>query len=153
DHSRRLPTRRSSDLFMFSFVDALTSIAVGVVLYFAIISATGVEIITAGVMIAFVQYIQQMFEPVKHLSNKIAMLQGAFTSVDRIFGVLEESDFIKGDRNPSALQGSVEFDNVTFFYRDDQQRPTLADVSFKLDSGKSLAIVGATGSGKSTIIK
>lgn len=141
------------DAFMFSIIDGITAITVGCILYFAVNYSTGGGVITAGLMVAFVQYIQQMFEPVKHLSNKIAMLQGAFTSIDRIFGVLEQQDFIPGDQVPKVIKGTVEFENVTFSYKDDQARPTLKDVSFKLPAGHSLAIVGPTGSGKSTITK
>jgi ATP-binding cassette subfamily B protein len=79
------------------------------------------------------------------------MLQGAFTAIDRIFGIFENRDFIKGEQPVQKLDGTVEFKNVSFQYLPDSK--TLHDVSFRLERGQSLAIVGATGSGKSTVIK
>lgn len=141
------------DANLFSIIDGLTSITVGFVLYLALNGLAKDSEITAGLMVAFVIYIQQMFEPVKQLSSKIAMLQGAFTSIDRIFGILEQNDFIEGDCDLKEIKGSLEFKNVSFKYREDQKKPTLDQLTFKLSAGESLAIVGPTGSGKSTIVK
>lgn len=144
------------DAFMFSIIDGLTSITIGLILYAAVTLVADVQIFTAGLMVAFVQYIQQMFEPVKHLSNKIAMLQGAFTAIDRIFGVLEQKDFVVGKESIERLKGKLEFKDVSFSYAKNSTHEAdrvLKDVSFTLEPGESLAIVGATGSGKSTIVK
>jgi ATP-binding cassette, subfamily B, multidrug efflux pump len=108
-------------------------------------------VLSAGIMIAFIQYVQNLFDPLKQLGNKIAMLQGAFTAIDRIFGIFETRDFIKGEQPVQKLDGTVEFKNVSFQYLPDSK--TLHDVSFRLERGQSLALVGATGSGKSTVIK
>jgi ATP-binding cassette subfamily B protein len=95
--------------------------------------------------------VQNLFDPLKQLGNKIAMLQGAFTAIDRIFGIFDTQDFIKGEKPVKSLEGTVAFQNVSFQYLPDSK--TLHDVSFQLNRGQSLAIVGATGSGKSTVIK
>jgi ATP-binding cassette subfamily B multidrug efflux pump len=144
------------DATMFSIIDGLTSITIGLLLYVAITSSGLPVTISAGVMVAFVQYIQQMFEPIKQLSNKIAMLQGAFTSMDRIFGILETREFVAGDFKPELSEGRVEFRNVSFAYQSQDQRasePILENLSFVIEAHQSVALVGPTGSGKSTVLK
>jgi ATP-binding cassette subfamily B protein len=141
------------DSLMFAAIDGISSITLGIVLFIAI-KATGLaEDLTAGVMVAFVQYVQQLFEPLKQLGSKMAMLQGAFTSMERIFGLLDRQDHVQGDQ-PASWNGAVNlsFEQVTFAYQAEHQ-PVLRSVSFDLPAGTSLAIVGSTGSGKSTVVK
>jgi len=144
------------DASMFSIVDGLSSITVGIVLFVAVSSLTTDSKITVGLVIAFVQYIQQIFDPLKHLSNKIAMLQGAFTALDRIFAVLNQKTFVGGDKSIQISDGSLEFKHVSFAYKTDENttpHQVLKDISFSTKPSSSLAIVGSTGSGKSTIVK
>jgi ATP-binding cassette subfamily B protein len=149
------------DAAMFAVLDGIASITLGLVLWLivsGIIKDSGSggwgSAITAGVLVAFVQYIQQLFEPLKQLGNKMAMLQGAFTSIDRVFGVLGRAERIDGNLAVTNLSGDLVFKDVTFSYqKDSAQAPVLRGISFELKSGQSLALVGATGSGKSTIIK
>jgi ATP-binding cassette subfamily B multidrug efflux pump len=144
------------DAVMFAFLDGIASITVGLVLWFVIVlisdQATMGTAISAGVLVAFVQYIQQLFEPMKQLGNKMAMLQGAFTSIDRIFGILAERPDHTGTRQVTRVEGNIIFEKVTFAYRTTDPA-VISDVSFELRAGQSLALVGPTGSGKSTIIK
>ncbi|WP_176736923.1 ABC transporter ATP-binding protein [Oligoflexus tunisiensis] len=140
-----------ADAVLFALLDGVSSITIGIVLWLAVSQFHDSSALSAGVMIAFVQYIQNLFDPLKQLGNKIAMLQGAFTAIDRIFGIFETREFISGTAAVPGLEGTVEFKNVSFQYLPDQK--TLHNVSFHLHQGQSLAIVGATGSGKSTIIK
>jgi ATP-binding cassette subfamily B multidrug efflux pump len=140
-----------ADAVLFALLDGVSSITIGIVLWLAVTQVHETSALSAGVMIAFVQYIQNLFDPLKQLGNKIAMLQGAFTAIDRIFGIFETRDFISGTAAVPGLEGTVEFENVSFQYLPNQK--TLHNVSFQLRQGQSLAIVGATGSGKSTIIK
>lgn len=143
------------DAFLFAILDGISSITIGIVLWFALSPFMGQsESLTVGVMIAFVQYIQNLFDPLKQLGNKIAMLQGAFTSLERIFGIFNKEDFISGSQVRTIQQGTVEVDQLSFSY--DKQSPDrhiLEDINFQIDNGRSLALVGATGSGKSTIVK
>ena len=150
------------DAVMFAVLDGIASITLGLVLWLivggVVDSAGGVgswgSALTAGVLVAFVQYIQQLFEPLKQLGNKMAMLQGAFSSIDRIFGILDKDDKVTGKTIIRDISGRVTFDHVGFGYSaNHQQIPVLKDISFVLEPGKSVALVGATGSGKSTIIK
>lgn len=144
------------DAMMFAVLDGIASITVGLVLWVAA-SRLGLtdsfsSTISAGIIVAFVQYIQQLFDPLKNLGNKMAMLQGAFSSIDRIFGLLAKDDIIPGEKRLDTMEGHVQFEHVSFAYGEDSGT-TLIDVSFDLPPGNSLAIVGPTGSGKSTIIK
>ncbi len=142
------------DAFMFATIDGIATITIGIILWVAIKGVTGEELLTVGVMVAFVQYVQQLFEPLKQLGNKIAMLQGAFTAIDRVFGVLAETEIMPGREQPEHLAGAVQFQDVSFRYTGAGERPwVLQKVSFTVPAGTTMAIVGATGSGKSTIVK
>jgi len=146
------------DATMFAVLDGIASITLGLVLWVVVAGVTKQSLIqpswgdalSAGVIVAFVAYIQQLFEPLKQLGNKMAMLQGAFTSIDRIFGVLAKGDKVAGELKLPALRGDLVFERVSFAYGEGL---VLDDISFALKSGESLALVGATGSGKSTIVK
>jgi ATP-binding cassette subfamily B protein len=140
------------DAFMFSTLDGIASITIGFLLWSALGLLDLQSGLSAGIIVAFVQYVQQLFEPLKQLGNKIAMLQGAITSIDRIFSLLERRDMITGQEEPKwSSQPDVLFDNVSFSYGTGS--PVIHDISFRIPAGLSMAIVGATGSGKSTIIK
>ena len=144
------------DALMFAVLDGIASITIGVVLWLIVKefwADAGASALSIGIVIAFVQYIQQLFEPMKHLGNKMAMLQGAFTSIDRIFTILGKDDFVSGNGDVGKVKGRLSFKNVSFSYNTSNAHPVLHDVSFAINPGESLAIVGATGSGKSTIIK
>ncbi len=143
------------DAFLFAILDGISSITIGIVLWFALSPFMGAaSSITIGVMIAFVQYIQNLFDPLKQLGNKIAMLQGAFTSLERIFGIFAKRDFIDGSEERQIELGRIEVKGLSFSYQSEGAGQTvLQDIDFHVDNGRSLALVGATGSGKSTIIK
>jgi ATP-binding cassette subfamily B protein len=140
-----------ADAVLFALLDGVSSVTIGIILWLAVSNMHDSTVLSAGIMIAFVQYVQNLFDPLKQLGNKIAMLQGAFTAIDRIFGIFDTRDFVKGEKPVKNLQGTVAFANVSFQYLPNSK--TLNHVSFQLDCGQSLAIVGATGSGKSTVIK
>lgn len=144
------------DSLMFSIIDGISSIAIGITLWLAISNIFAVEGITAGVIVAFVQYLNSFFEPIKQLGNKIAMLQGAFTAIDRIFGLFDTKDFISGTSSLKKINGDIKFENVNFSYAaaaGAPLRPILKNINFTLQAGQSLALVGTTGSGKSTLVK
>jgi ATP-binding cassette subfamily B protein len=141
------------DSLMFSTIDGISSITLGIALFISIRASGLGDDLTAGTLIAFIQYIQQLFEPLKQLGTKMAMLQGAFTSVERIFGLLDRGDRVQGDKAPEWTESpTVEFKDVSFAYNS-KSGHALSDVSFRIPHRTSLAIVGSTGSGKSTITK
>jgi ABC-type multidrug transport system fused ATPase/permease subunit len=103
--------------------------------------------------VAFIQYSERFFRPISDLSEKYTILQSAMASSERIFKLLDTRPDIVSPENPAAAtvtRGSIEFRNVHFFYNPGE--PVLHDVSFKVNPGEKVAVVGATGAGKSTII-
>ncbi len=110
------------------------------------------ETVSLGALLAFPWYINLLFRPVRLLADKFNTLQMGMVAAERIFNVLDNREIIEdiGYRKPDKIRGRVEFDGVHFSY--DGETPVLTDVSFRLKEGESLAIVGSTGSGKTTII-
>jgi ATP-binding cassette, subfamily B, multidrug efflux pump len=140
-------------------VDIIGSIALGMVIWFGGLRAmTGV--VTLGVLVAFIQYARQFFEPIRNLSDQYNTLLNAMAGAERIFGLLDQDQALKEAERPvevDRLRGRIEFRNVWFTYEDaveDGKEPNwiLRDVSFTVEPGQSIAVVGATGGGKTTII-
>jgi ATP-binding cassette subfamily B multidrug efflux pump len=138
---------------LFSAVDTVASITVALILW----EGGGQvlhSIITLGALIAFMQYAQQFFMPLREISNKYTTLQSALAAVERIEQLMQEPHTISSPqtpRLPAVSRGSIVFDRVDFEYRAGE--PILKDVSFTVEPGQKIAIVGPTGSGKTTIIK
>jgi ATP-binding cassette subfamily B protein len=109
--------------------------------------------LTLGALVAFVQYSDRFFRPISDLSEKYTILQSAMAASERIFKLLDTPPGIVSPAPPKAAavsEGTIEFRNVGFAYHRDE--PVLTDVSFSVKSGEKLALVGATGAGKTTII-
>lgn len=111
--------------------------------------------VTFGILLAFIQYVRQFFQPIRELSERFNTLQSALASSERIFNVLDTENEIKEQQNPKHIPDKVStevsFENVWFRYSDDEDY-VLKDVSFQINAGQTVAIVGATGAGKTTII-
>ncbi len=104
-----------------------------------------------GVLVAMLQYVPRFFWPILDISERYAILQAAMASSERIFELLDtEPEPQGGDIVPEKTQGEIEFDHVWFAY--DEEKWVLQDVSFKARPGERVAIVGSTGSGKTTMI-
>lgn len=106
-----------------------------------------------GVLYAFVNYLQQLFQPIFDISEKYDILQSAMASAERIFILLDTKEQIKDPEKPIPLediQGKIEFKNVWFSYNGKEW--VLKDISFVVNPGETVAFVGATGAGKSSII-
>jgi len=108
--------------------------------------------ITLGMLMAFIMYIQLFFRPIRQLADRFNTLQMGVVSTARIIKLLDNADFTtdKGDFVPDKFNGKVEFKNIWFAYNEDQY--VLKDVSFKVNPGETVALVGATGAGKSSIV-
>ena len=109
--------------------------------------------LTLGTLIAFLQYMQRFYWPVRDLSERTTNMQQAMASCERIFSVLDEPEEIIDDESAQPLgriEGRVEFRSVWFAY--DEDNWVLKDVSFEIEPGEAVAIVGATGAGKSTMM-
>jgi ATP-binding cassette subfamily B protein/subfamily B ATP-binding cassette protein MsbA len=109
------------------------------------------EAISLGTLVAFLSYVQMFFHPIRDLSEKFNTLQAAMASSERIFLLMDTKDSIPEPSAPVSkeIKGAVEFKNVWFSYGAED---VLRDVSFKVEPGESVAIVGATGAGKTSII-
>ncbi|HNK69974.1 MAG TPA: ABC transporter ATP-binding protein, partial [Flavobacteriales bacterium] len=107
---------------------------------------------TFGELVAYIQFINMLFRPIRQLADRFNTLQMGMVGSERIFKVLdtEESIADTGTRSTSALRGDIAFENVTFGY--DPAVPVLHGISFSAKAGEMIALVGATGSGKSSII-
>lgn len=138
-------------------VDIIANTAIGLVIWTSGVSAL-VGGLTVGVVIAFVQYCRQFFDPIRNLSEQFNMLQEAMAGAERIFDILDKDNAlpqVEAQTSVEKLDGEIEFQNVWFAYNDlENGEPNwvLRDVSFTVKRGQIAAIVGATGSGKTTII-
>jgi ABC-type multidrug transport system fused ATPase/permease subunit len=112
--------------------------------------------VTIGVLASFVFYLQSFFDPIQSLSQLYTTYQAGMAALDKIFELLDEEPDLR-DRPGAAelprVRGEIEFDEVTFFYGDDDEAPALDDVSLVVPPGQTVALVGATGAGKSTLAK
>ncbi len=127
-------------------------VIIGIIFYKSV-PALQTGTVTIGTVIMFVQYIEQAMEPLFMISEQIAELQRAFSSADRIFEILDTEQEVKDCDNPVTdwtFDNQIAFNNVSFHYEKD--KAVLKNISFTVEKGSMVAIVGATGSGKTTII-
>lgn len=133
-------------------VEIIASLAMALVIWYGGGRALMGQV-TFGILLAFVQYVRDFFRPIQGLSEKFNTLQSALASSERIFNVLDTENKITDPENPETIdnpRGEIEFENVWFGYN--KEETVLKDVSFHAEPGETIAIVGATGAGKSTII-
>lgn len=144
------------ELFVFAVfrpsMDLIYSLALSLLIWYG-----GIRVISGalpfGVLFAFVNYIDQFFQPINDLTEKFNILQSAMASSERIFMLLDQEEKIQNPESPVPLgkiKGDIEFKNVWFAYEGENW--VLKDVSFKINAGETAAFVGATGAGKTSII-
>ncbi len=134
-------------------VEVLSSTAMALVIWYGGAQVLG-NGLTFGILLAFIQYVRLFFMPIRDLSDKFNSLQSALASSERIFDILDTPNRITDPEYPVAagqIKGNLEFRNVWFRYNPSEEY-VLKDVSFVLPAGSSMAVVGATGAGKTTII-
>jgi len=109
--------------------------------------------LTLGVLVAFISYVRQMFRPISDISQKYNIMQRAMSSAERVFKIMDTGEEVREADDtvvPERIEGRVEFRGVHFAYEPD--KPVLKDVSFTVEPGRSVALVGPTGAGKTSII-
>lgn len=132
-------------------VEVLSSGALGLLLWYGggrVIQ----EALTLGLLVAFISYIRMFFQPIRDLSEKYNILQSAMASLERIFLLLDQNQEVYNLFAPKKIKirGNIEFRHVSFSYNDKEE--VLRDVSFSIKQGEVVAIVGATGAGKTSLI-
>lgn len=110
------------------------------------------EEVTLGILIAFIMYIQMFFRPIRMIADRFNTLQMGIVSSNRLFNLLDSNEYISdnGTFAPETIKGEVKFDKVSFAYIDEDY--VLKDISFEVSPGQTVALVGATGAGKSSVI-
>ncbi len=163
EHFREAVNRNNLDInmkaiklssFFFPTVDFLGTIAMGLVIYLGGTAVLG-QRISPGMLVAFVMYINRFFDPIRDLSQRYDTLQSTMASGERILALLASSVDVKDQPDAAELpviQGHVRFEDVSFHYSDDPT-PVLTDINLDVPAGETVALVGKTGAGKTTIIK
>lgn len=137
----------------FPIAELSTSITIGLVVWYGGLRVIAEENgITLGAIFLFIQLTQMLFRPLRQIADKFNTLQMGMVAVQRVFAVMDTDSHIadEGDLNAEQLKGEISFQNVVFSYKENE--PVINDISFDVHAGETIAIVGATGAGKSTII-
>ncbi|MFK5891461.1 MAG: ABC transporter ATP-binding protein [Flavobacteriaceae bacterium] len=136
----------------FPIVEILTSITLGFIVYYGGIKVATNNSVSIGDITAFIMMSQMLFRPLRQIADKFNTLQMGMVAADRVFKILDEneSEIDEGAFTAPHIKGTISFKNVTFSYIKDE--PVLKGISFDVNQGETVAIVGATGAGKSTII-
>jgi ATP-binding cassette subfamily B multidrug efflux pump len=144
--------------FFVPLVEILGSGAIGLLLWYGGEKVIQ-EMITLGVLVAFLSYVRMFFQPIRDLSEKYNILQSAMASLERVFSLLDEDQKISKSVRLEAesfsskkkeIRGNIEFHGVSFSYNGEDK--VLKDVSFSVREGETVAIVGATGAGKTSLL-
>lgn len=135
----------------FPVVELMSATSIGILVWYGSKQVIDNQI-SLGIIISFIMYLNMLFRPIRELADKFNTLQMGMVSSERIFQLLDtqEQTVNNGVFKPESVKAEVEFKNVSFAYNEDQ--PVLKNINFKIESGKTLALVGATGAGKSSII-
>lgn len=137
-----------------SIIDFLGSLASAMIIAFGGAAVLGAQV-TPGVLVAFVLYISRFFEPIRDLSRRYDSFQSTMASSERIFGLMDTQVEVKdhtGAIELPTIRGEVSFEHVWFNYSDDPT-PVLEDIDLHVQPGETVALVGETGAGKSTLVK
>lgn len=151
---RALAAARVSSVFRPG-VDLLGAIATALVVWLGGTAVLG-QSITAGVLVAFILYIDRFFEPIRDLSRRYDTLQSALIGWERILSLLDAKIEVRDAPDACQLppiRGEVTFEHVSFHYPDDPNAPVLTDIDLHVHPGETVALVGETGAGKTTLIK
>lgn len=139
--------------FFFPVAEIVTSIAIGLVVWYGgLQNIANIEVDIAGTIFAFILYIEMLFRPLRQIADKFNTLQMGMVAANRVFKILDTDSRIQDDGTvqKTPVAGDISFKDVRFGYLEDEE--VLHGISFDVRAGETVAIVGATGAGKSTII-
>jgi len=143
------------DASLYAIIDGLASVCVALMLGYGAtrVGAVGADAVSVGLVVAFVDYVDRLFRPLREFSGKITFLQRAVAALDKIFWLLGVTERITpGDAVPTEATGRLSLKDVRFRYRADGPW-VLGGVSLEVQPGEVVAVVGRTGSGKSTLVR
>ena len=135
----------------FPVAEIIQAIGIGLVVWYGAVGVLGMDL-KIGILISFIMYLQLFFRPIRMIADRFNTLQMGVVSSSRIFKLLAASEHIanEGNFNPDKIQGNVRLDKVWFAYNEEDY--VLKNISFEAKKGQTIALVGATGAGKSSII-
>lgn len=135
----------------FPVAEIIQAIGIGLVVWYGAVEVLRMEL-QIGVLISFIMYLQLFFRPIRMIADRFNTLQMGVVSSSRIFKLLDSNEHIadNGHHHPENISGSIKLENVWFAYVDDQY--VLRNINFEVKPGETVALVGATGAGKSSII-
>lgn len=136
----------------FPVAEMATSITIGLLVWFGGLRAAESDVITIGLVTAFIQFAQMLFTPLRQIADKFNTLQMGMVAANRVFAILDTDSQIadNGTKELTTLQGAISFEKVRFSYVEGEE--ILRGIDLEVNAGETVAIVGATGAGKSTII-
>ena len=135
----------------FPVAEIIQAIGIGLVVWYGAVGVLGLDL-QIGILISFIMYLQLFFRPIRQIADRFNTLQMGVVSSSRIFKLLASTDNIanEGSHKPEKIQGNIRLENVWFAYVDEEY--VLKNINFEVKSGETIALVGATGAGKSSII-
>jgi len=135
----------------FPVAEIIQAIGIGLVVWYGAVGVLGMDL-QIGILISFIMYLQLFFRPIRMIADRFNTLQMGVVSSSRIFKLLASTEHIanEGSFNPEKVQGNVRLDQVWFAYKEEDY--VLKNISFEAKKGQTIALVGATGAGKSSVI-
>ena len=154
NHKNYLTSMRQIRIFavFMPFMEVFSSVGIALLIWYGGGKVIA-EQLTMGSLVAFIGYIQMFFKPIRDISEKYNIMQSAMASMERIFGLMDHREVIQEPtvpKRPVRAEGHLQLKNVSFSY--EKGFPVLIDISFEIKPGQMVALVGLTGSGKTTII-
>ena len=136
----------------FPIAEICTAVTIGLIVWYGGLQAAQSDVVTIGLITAFISYIQMLFTPLRQIADKFNTLQMGMVAANRVFGILDTESSIQdtGLLTLSDVKGTIDFNDVRFSYVEGEE--VLKGISLTAEAGQTIAIVGSTGAGKSTII-